>query len=61
MKNGDWVYIFLKDGAKRPLLKEHGSLRIIEMAEIMFDLKVLWNVKLRKKKFDKVIIPSSHK
>lgn len=61
LNKGDWVYVFLKDGAKRSLLKEHGSLRIIEMAGFMFDLKVLWNIKLRKKKFDKVIIPSSHR
>nr|MBU1327713.1 glycosyltransferase family 2 protein [Candidatus Omnitrophota bacterium] len=61
LKNGDWVYIFLKDGAKKSLLKEHGSLRIMEMAGFMFDLKVLWNIKLRKKKFDKVISPSSRK
>jgi len=61
LNKGDWVYVFLKDGAKRPLLKEHGSLRIIEMAGFMFDLKVWWNVKLRKKKFDKVIILSSHR
>jgi O-antigen biosynthesis protein len=58
LKNGDWVYIFIKKGSAMPRLEEHGSLRVIEMTGFMFDLKVWWNVKLRKKKFNKVIAPS---
>lgn len=61
LKNGDWAYIFIKKGSSGPRLEEHGSLRIIEMSGFMFDLKVWWNVKFRKKKFDKVIAPSSRK
>jgi len=61
LDKGDRVYVFLKKGAQAPQLKEHGSLRIIEMAGFMFDLKVWWDVNFRKKKFDKVIVPSSRK
>ena len=61
LKTGDRVYIFLKKGSARLALEEHGSLRIVEMAGLMFGLKVLWNVNFRKKKFDKVIVPSSRK
>ena len=58
LKNGDWVYVFVRKGSKGLFLKEHGSLRIIEIGRFLFDLKVLCNAKLRKKKFDKIITPS---
>jgi O-antigen biosynthesis protein len=61
LKNGDWVYIFIKKGFAAPHMEEHGSLRIIEIGRFMFGVKVLWNILFRKKRFDKVITSSSRK
>ena len=55
LKNGDWVYVFLKKGRLGPNLKEHCSLRIFELGSFIFDIKVFWRIVTRKKKFDKVI------
>ncbi|MFC1508549.1 glycosyltransferase family 2 protein [Candidatus Omnitrophota bacterium] len=55
LKNGDWVYVFLKKGCIRPDLKEHCSLRVFELGSFIFDIKVFWRVVTRKKKFDKVV------
>jgi len=55
LDEGHWVYIFIRKGSLIPDLGMHGSLRIIEVGRIMFNLKVWLNILLRKKKFDKVI------
>ena len=55
LKDGDWVYVFIKKGSMRPDLKEHCSLRIFEIERFLFNIKVLWHIVARKKKFDKVI------
>lgn len=55
LKNGNWVHIFIKKGSTNLFLAEHCSMRVIEFGEFMFDIKVLWNIIFRKKKFDKII------
>ena len=55
LKDGDWVYIFIKKGPVELSLAEHCSMRVLEFGGFMFDIKVLWNVVFRKKKFDKII------
>jgi GT2 family glycosyltransferase len=61
LKEGNWVYVFLKKGSIRPELGGHGSLRIIEMRRFMFNIKIRWCILTRKKRFDRVIIPSSRR
>ena len=55
LKDGDWVYIFIKKGSTNLALAEHCSMRVLELGGFMFDIKVLWNIVFRKKKFDKII------
>lgn len=56
LKNGDWVYVFIRKGSLRPVLSEHASLRIVEIGRFMFDAKVMWLIAAKKKKFDKVVL-----
>lgn len=55
LKDGDRVYVFIKKGCVNLSMAEHCSMRVFELGGFMFDIKVLWNIVFRKKKFDKII------
>ncbi|MFA5339992.1 MAG: glycosyltransferase family 2 protein, partial [Candidatus Omnitrophota bacterium] len=55
LKNGDRVYVFLKNRNIASCLGEHCSLRIFELGSFMFGIKVFWRIVTRKKKFDRII------
>jgi GT2 family glycosyltransferase len=54
LDKGHWVYVFIKKDSVKPVLENHGSLRIFEIGKFMFDVKVFWKIFSRKKKFDEV-------
>jgi len=54
LDEGHWVYVFIRKGSLKPDLGMHGSLRIIEIGEFLFDIKVFWKIFIRKKKFEEV-------
>ncbi len=58
LKQGDWVWIILKEGSREIDIPRHTSLSIFNLGKFGFTIKVLWRVLKRKKRFNEVITDS---
>jgi len=57
LKNGDFVWIVLKNGISAGSMSEHLSLKVFRINGF-FNIRVLWRVLKRKKRFDEVMTDS---